>query len=82
MPIYLFLFLFAFFVSQNEKTQNIMKYALLVYQSQEAIDNRDNAASVAAGKAYGEALQAAGDSASWLLAIFPGCLHLTFPYET
>jgi hypothetical protein len=37
-----------------------MKYALLVHQSQEYFDRRDNAASVAAGKAYGEALQAAG----------------------
>ena len=37
-----------------------MKYALLVYQSQENFDRRDNAAAIAAGKAYGEALQAAG----------------------
>ena len=37
-----------------------MKYAFLVHQSQEYFDRRDNAASVAAGKAYGEALQAAG----------------------
>jgi len=36
-----------------------MKYALLVYQSQEAFDRRDSAA-MAAGRAYGEALQAAG----------------------
>lgn len=36
-----------------------MKYALLVYQSQEAFDRRDSA-SIAAGRAYGEALQAAG----------------------
>src|SRR5262245_58745247 len=37
-----------------------MKYALLVYQSQESLDRRDNAATIAAGRAYGEALQAAG----------------------
>ena len=37
-----------------------MKYALLVYQPQESFDRRDNAAAMAAGKAYGEALQAAG----------------------
>ena len=37
-----------------------MKYALLVHQSQEYFDHRDNAAAIAAGKAYGEALQAAG----------------------
>jgi hypothetical protein len=37
-----------------------MKYALLVYQSQEFFDRRDQVAAVAAGKAYGEALQAAG----------------------
>lgn len=37
-----------------------MKYALLVHQSQEHFDNRDNAAALAAGRAYGEALQAAG----------------------
>lgn len=38
-----------------------MKYALLVHQTQEQFDNHDNAtARMAAGKAYGEALQAAG----------------------
>lgn len=37
-----------------------MKYALLVYQSQEFFDRRDDAAALAAGRAYGEALQAAG----------------------
>ena len=37
-----------------------MKYALLVHQSQEYFDRRDNATAIAAGKAYGEALQAAG----------------------
>jgi hypothetical protein len=37
-----------------------MKYALLVHQSQEYFDRRDNATSLAAGKAYGEALHAAG----------------------
>ncbi|HKX27495.1 MAG TPA: YciI family protein [Blastocatellia bacterium] len=36
-----------------------MKYALLVFQSQEIFDRRDQA-DVAAGRAYGEALQAAG----------------------
>jgi hypothetical protein len=35
-----------------------MKYALLVHQSQEYFDRRDNTA-MAAGRAYGEALQAA-----------------------
>jgi len=37
-----------------------MKYALLVHQSQEHFDRRDDKAAVAAGRAYGEALQAAG----------------------
>ena len=37
-----------------------MKYALLVHQSQEHFDRRNDVAAVAAGKAYGEALQAAG----------------------
>ncbi len=37
-----------------------MKYALLVHQSQEHFDGRNVEAAVAAGKAYGEALQAAG----------------------
>lgn len=37
-----------------------MKYALLVHQSQEYFDKRKDPAVVAAGKAYGEALQAAG----------------------
>ncbi len=36
-----------------------MKYALLVYQSQDHFDRRDNT-TIAAGRAYGEALQAAG----------------------
>ncbi|MCC6859917.1 MAG: YciI family protein [Bryobacterales bacterium] len=36
-----------------------MKYALLVYESEEAFNRRDEQA-VAAGRAYGEALQAAG----------------------
>ena len=36
-----------------------MKYALLVHQSEEYFDRREPAA-MAAGKAYGEALQAAG----------------------
>jgi len=37
-----------------------MKYALLVHQPQEQFDNRNDAAAMAAGRAYGEALQAAG----------------------
>jgi len=37
-----------------------MKFALLVHQSQEAFDRRDNPEAMAAGRAYGEALQAAG----------------------
>jgi hypothetical protein len=37
-----------------------MKYALLVHQSQEYFDRGANGAAIAAGKAYGEALQAAG----------------------
>lgn len=37
-----------------------MKYIMLVHQSQEHFDRRDDAAAVAAGKAYGEALMAAG----------------------
>lgn len=39
---------------------NSMKYALLVHQSQEYFDQRNNAAALAAGRAYGEALKAAG----------------------
>jgi hypothetical protein len=45
---------------KNERIRNIMKYAMLVYQSQEAFEKRNSAAAVAAGRAYGEALQAAG----------------------
>jgi hypothetical protein len=37
-----------------------MKYALLVHESQEYFARRKEAGSIAAGKAYGEALQAAG----------------------
>ena len=37
-----------------------MKYALLVYQGQDAFARRDSEAALAAGKAYSEALQAAG----------------------
>jgi len=36
-----------------------MKYALLVFQPKESFDRRDEA-TIAAGRAYGEALQAAG----------------------
>jgi hypothetical protein len=44
----------------KRKQGGIMKYALLVHQSQEYFDRRDNTAAMAAGRAYGEALQAAG----------------------
>src|SRR6516165_7358189 len=37
-----------------------MKYVLLVHQSQNHFDTRNNAAAMAAGRAYGEALMAAG----------------------
>jgi hypothetical protein len=37
-----------------------MKYALLVHQRQEFFDRRDDKDAMAAGRAYGEALQAAG----------------------
>ena len=37
-----------------------MKYIMLVHQTQEHFDRRDDTAALAAGKAYGEALQAAG----------------------
>lgn len=37
-----------------------MKYALLVHQPRETFDRHDDGAAAAAGKAYGEALQAAG----------------------
>ena len=37
-----------------------MKYALLVHQPQEHFDKRNDAAAIAAGRAYGEALMAAG----------------------
>jgi hypothetical protein len=40
--------------------KHLMKYALLVHQSQEVFDRRDDAAVLAAGRAYGQALQAAG----------------------
>ena len=45
---------------QYNNEPNTMKYALLVHQSQEHFDRRNDASAVAAGKAYGEALQAAG----------------------
>jgi hypothetical protein len=45
--------------SKYERRTDTMKYALLVHQSQECFDRRDNTA-IAAGRAYGEALQAAG----------------------
>ncbi|HSI15970.1 MAG TPA: YciI family protein [Chthoniobacter sp.] len=37
-----------------------MKYALLVHQPQEQFDKRNDPAAMAAGRAYGEALMAAG----------------------
>jgi len=37
-----------------------MKYALLVHQTQEHFEKRNDVAAIAAGRAYGEALQAAG----------------------
>ncbi|HZO54724.1 MAG TPA: YciI family protein [Bryobacteraceae bacterium] len=37
-----------------------MKYALLVHHPQEYFEQRDNAATLAAGRAYGAALMAAG----------------------
>jgi len=37
-----------------------MRYALLVHHSQEFFDRRNDAEAIAAGRAYGEALQAAG----------------------
>jgi hypothetical protein len=48
---------------QNTKTTTettIMKYALLVHQSKERFDSSNDKSAIAAGKAYGEALQAAG----------------------
>ena len=49
---------------KNERTPNDMKYALLVYQSQETFDRRDDAMNdamiIAAGRAYVAALQEAG----------------------
>jgi len=50
-----------------------MKYALLVYQPQEAFDRRDDSA-IAAGRAYGAALQEAG--------IFVGGAGLESPQST
>lgn len=37
-----------------------MKFALLVYQTEDVFDRRDDAAALAAGRAFGEALQNAG----------------------
>src|SRR5262249_36307873 len=45
---------------KNERTANDMKYALLVYQSQESFDRSDDAMIIAAGRAYVAALQEAG----------------------
>jgi hypothetical protein len=51
-----------------------MKYALLVHQSQEHFDRNNDAAALAAGRAYGEALMAAG--------IFVGGAGLGSPQAT
>jgi hypothetical protein len=48
------------FRRQQTRKRKIMKFALLVHQSQQYFDRRDDAAAMAAGRAYGEALQAAG----------------------
>jgi hypothetical protein len=45
--------------AKKQKSKRIMKYALLVFQPQEQFERRDSAMA-AAGKAYGEALRAAG----------------------
>lgn len=37
-----------------------MKFALLIYQTEDSFDRRDDAAALAAGRAYGEALMSAG----------------------
>jgi hypothetical protein len=49
-------------ISRRLQKQNrtTMKYALLVHESQEYFTRRKEAGSIAAGRAYGEALQAAG----------------------
>jgi hypothetical protein len=44
----------------GNRKRHIMKYALLVHQPQNCFDRRNDKAAIAAGKAYGEALQAAG----------------------
>jgi hypothetical protein len=44
----------------TDQDQRIMKYALLIHTPQEYFDRREELAAQAAGKAYGEALQAAG----------------------
>lgn len=46
--------------TETERQTIIMKYALLVHESQEYFDRRKDSTSIAAGRAYGEALQAAG----------------------
>jgi hypothetical protein len=46
--------------TETKRQTIIMKYALLVYESQESFDRRKDSTSIAAGRAYGEALQAAG----------------------
>jgi len=45
---------------RRNDNQTIMKYALLVHQPKEVFERRDDKAAIAAGRAYGEALQAAG----------------------
>jgi hypothetical protein len=51
-----------------------MKYALLSHQSQEQFNNRVDGKAIAAGRAYGEALQAAG--------VFVGGAGLESPQNT
>ena len=46
--------------AMTPKKGQTMKYALLVHQSEEQFDRRDDKTALAAGRAYGEALQAAG----------------------
>src|SRR5262245_53898419 len=57
-----------------------MKYALLNFQAQEQFDRRDLVAA-AAGKAYGEALRAAGVMVTAAgLALLPKCLACVVGY--
>lgn len=61
--------------SNNTKRKEIiMKYALLVHAPQEYFDSRKDPETIAAGRAYGEALQAAG--------VFIGGAGLESPQST